>query len=170
MRQSLQGPHPDSIHQSRLGGRGPAYDSCMKSPVRVLALAVICAYACSNAAAQTAPQRVYPKRWVYVSNLLASDQDMASLRQIVETAAAHGLNGIVLSGKLDRIDLQPPEYFVRLKQLKEMCDRLGIEIIPTGFGTGYGGALLDHELNLAEGLAVKGALFVAEKGRAVFHP
>lgn len=142
----------------------------MKSPVRVLALAVICAYACSNAAAQTAPQRVYPKRWVYVSNLLASDQDMASLRQIVETAAAHGLNGIVLSGKLDRIDLQPPEYFVRLKQLKEMCDRLGIEIIPTGFGTGYGGALLDHDLNLAEGLAVKGALFVAEKGRAVFHP
>ena len=141
----------------------------MKQRVRFLTVAAICACVCSMAAAQPNAKRVYPKRWVYVSNPLVTDQDVAALRQIVETAAAHGLNGMVLSG-LDRMDRQGPEYFLHLKQVKEMCDRLGIEIIPTGFGTGYGGALLEHDRNLAEGLAVKGALFVAEKGRAVFQP
>ena len=114
-------------------------------------------------------QKIYPKRWVYVSNTLATDSDLAALSQIVETAAAHGLNGMVLSGSLDSIDLQNPDYFRRLKQIKELCDRHGIEIIPTGFNVGYGGALLAHDRNLAEGLPVKGALFVAHGGKAVFQ-
>jgi hypothetical protein len=121
-------------------------------------------------AAQPAGKKVYPKRWVYVSNSLANERDLAAARQIVEVAAAHGLNGMVLAGGLDRIDIEPPAYFVRLKQLKELCDRLGVEIIPTGFNVGYGGALMAHDRNLAEGLQVKGALFVAGKGEAVFQP
>jgi hypothetical protein len=144
-------------------------DSSTKQQARLLIVAAICACMCSCATAPPAAKKVFPKRWVYVSNPLATDQDVAALRQIVETAAAHGLNGMALAG-LDRIDRQGPEYFVHLKQIKELCDRLGVAIIPSGFGTGYGGALLAHDPNLAEGLAVKRALFVAERGRAVFQP
>jgi hypothetical protein len=119
--------------------------------------------------ATPAQPKIYPKRWVYVSNSLDTDRDLAEVSRIVETAAAHGMNGMVLAGSLDRIDLQPPEYFRRLKQLKELCDRRGVEIIPTGFNVGYGGALLAHDKNLAEGLPVKGALFVASGGKAGFQ-
>ena len=140
----------------------------MKQRIRLLTVAAICACACSMAVAQPAAKRVYPKRWVYVSNPLETDQDVDAVRRIVEAAAAHGLNGMVLAG-LDRIDRQGPDYFVHLKQVKEMCERLGIEIIPSGFGTGYGGALLEHDRNLAEALAVKGALFVAQGTHAVFQ-
>jgi hypothetical protein len=123
---------------------------------------------CSLLAAQPAEKKVYPKRWVYAGSNLATDDDLTKLSQIIETAAAHGLNGVVMSG-LDQIDLKPPAYLNRLKQLKQLCDRLGVEIIPSGFGTGYGGALLVHDPNLAEGLPVKGALYVAGKGKAVFQ-
>ena len=55
---------------------------------------------CSLTVAQPAEKKVYPKRWVYVSNRLASDKDLADIRTIIETAAAHGLNGMVLAGAL----------------------------------------------------------------------
>jgi starch phosphorylase len=59
--------------------------------------------------------------------------------------------------------------FERLKKIKETCDRLGVEIIPTGFNVGYGGALMSHDRNLAAGLPVKDALFVARGGEARFE-
>ena len=124
-------------------------------------------------AAQPAAKKIYPKRWVYVGTGLATDNDLVKIREIIETAAAHGLNGIVLSAGLDQIDRQPPAYLERLKQMKQIADRFGVEIIPSGFGTGYGGALLAHDKNLAEGLPVKGALYVvgsgAGSGQAVFQ-
>ncbi len=131
---------------------------------------LFCSLIGSLAAAPPAAKRVYPKRWVYVSTNLASEGDVADVSRIVETAAAHGLNGMVLAGPLDRVDLQPPEFFTRLKRVKEVCDRHRVEIIPAGFNVGYGGALLAHDRNLAEGLPVKGALFIAGKGKAAFQP
>lgn len=120
-------------------------------------------------AAAPVAKKIYPKRWVYVSSSLANDKEVAAVLEIIETAAAHGMNGMVLAGTADRIDLEPPEYFGRLKQVKQLCDRKGIEIIPTGFNVGYGGALLDHDRNLAEGLPVKGALFIAHNDKADFQ-
>ena len=132
--------------------------------MKLLACLLSAALLCSLAAAQAPEKKVYPKRWVYVGADLATDNDLAKIREIIETAAAHGLNGMVLSAGLDHIDLQPPAYIARLQQLKQLCDKLGIEIIPSGFGTGYGGALLAHDRNLAEGLPVKGALYVVGTG------
>ena len=56
----------------------------------------------------------------------------------------------------------------RLTKVKEIVDANHIEIIPSGFNTGYGGAILMHDKNLAEGLLVKDALFVAKGGSAQF--
>ena len=39
---------------------------------------------------------------------------------------------------------------------------------PAGFGTGYGGSILGQDKNLAEGLLVKNALFVAKGETAQF--
>jgi len=57
--------------------------------------------------------KVYPYRWVYVSRGLRKDSDVEEIARIVKAASEHGLNGMVLAAGLDRLDLQPPDYFRR---------------------------------------------------------
>jgi hypothetical protein len=114
--------------------------------------------------------KVYPDRWVYVSTGLESDQELARVEGIARTGAEHGLNGMLLSAGFDDLDLKSGDYLERLKCLKQTCDRLGVEIIPTGFGVGYGGGVMAHDKNLAAGLPVRGALFVAGDHEARFVP
>lgn len=114
--------------------------------------------------------QVYPHRWVYVSRSLQRDQHVEEIRAIAATAAAHGLNGLVLAAGLDRLDLQPPAYFERLRQVQALCQQYGLELIPSIFSAGYGGSVLAHDRNLAEGLPVERALFTAAGGEARLRP
>ncbi len=111
----------------------------------------------------------YPCRWVYVSNGLRRDTDVAHVQKVIRTASEHGLSGMVLSAGLDRLDRQPPEYFQNLETIKQTCRETDIEIIPIIFSAGYGGAVLGEDRNLAAGLAVKDALFVVQGHTATFH-
>lgn len=114
--------------------------------------------------------REYPYRWVFVSSSLRSDKDVAEIERIVRTAAEHGLNGMVLSAGLDRLDRQPPGYLERLQKVKETCDKHGVEIIPNIFSVGYGGSVLGYNRNLAAGIPVKDAPFLVNKGEATLNP
>jgi hypothetical protein len=137
----------------------------MKKSFTFLVLLGIAIAACSVAVAQQ--KKIYPDRWVYGSASLQSEKDVQDLCDLIRTAAEHGLNGIVLSG-LDRISLYSPEELAHLSKVKEIADANHMEIIPYGFSTGYGGAILQHDMNLAEGLLVKDALFVVKGGTAQF--
>ena len=112
--------------------------------------------------------RAYRDRWVYVSADLDSDQELARVESIAHTASEHGINGILLEAGFDAMDLKSPENLERLRRLKQTCDRLRVEIIPAGFGVGYGGGVLSHDKNLAAGQPVHGALFVAKGHEATF--
>ena len=112
----------------------------------------------------------YSYRWVFVSRSLRADKDVADVERIVRTASAHGLNGMVLSAGLDRLDRQPPEYLQRLAQVKQICSEYGVEIIPNVFSVGYGGSVLAHNRNLAAGIPVNDVPFVVHDGRARFVP
>ena len=114
----------------------------------------------------TAPAADYPCRWVYVSRGLHKDQDVEDIRGIVETASRHQLNGMVLAAGLDHLDRQPVDYFRRLEQVKQVCARQRIEIIPIVFSAGYGGSVLAYDRNLAEGLPVHDARFVVAGNEA----
>lgn len=114
--------------------------------------------------------RVYPDRWVYVASNLDDDNDVAAIRDIARTAAEHGLNGMVLNAGLDKIDLQPASYLRRLEEVNKICSQEALEIIPCIFSVGYGNSLLAHNPNLAEGLPVTDALFVASNGEARLRP
>ncbi|MCS7314098.1 MAG: hypothetical protein RMI94_05755 [Bryobacterales bacterium] len=122
------------------------------------------------APAERAEKKVYPHRWVYVSRSLRTDQHVADIERIATIASAHGLNGMVLAAGLDRLDLQPPEYFRRLRRVQAILEQKGLELIPILFSAGYGGSVLAHDRNLAEGLAVREALFVASGGTARHEP
>ena len=115
-----------------------------------------------------AQTHAYRDRWVYVSTDLASDQELARIEGIARTAGEHGINGMLLSAGFDAIDLKSPESLARLQHLKRICDGLHVEIIPTGFGVGYGGGVLSHNRNLAAGQPVRRALFAAGQQEARF--
>ncbi len=110
----------------------------------------------------------YPCRWVFVSRSLRSDADVAQIERIVKTGSEHGLNGMVLSAGLDRLDRQPPEYLDRLRKVREFCEARGVEIIPNIFSVGYGGSVLSYNRNLAAGIPVRDVPFVAAGGEARF--
>ena len=114
--------------------------------------------------------KVYPYRWVYVSSSLRRDSDVEKITQIIKTASEHVLNGMVFSAGLDRIDLQPPDYFSRLEEVKRISEKYNVEIIPIIFSAGYGGTVLGHDKNLAAGIPVRDALFVVEDGKAHLVP
>lgn len=113
---------------------------------------------------------VYPYRWVYVSRSLHRDSDVADIKKIVQTASESGLNGMVLAAGLDRLDRQSTDYFVRLEQVRLICSRSRIEIIPIVFSVGYGGSLLAQNKNLAAGIPVERALYMVEGETAHFVP
>lgn len=121
-------------------------------------------------AAAVAAAKVYPNRWVRVRSNLREDSDIERIRAIADVAAKHGLTGIALSAGLDSLDLKPPEYFDRLKKVRALCEERDLEIIPSFMSSGYGGAVLAHDKNLAAGLEVKEALFEVRDGRATLKP
>jgi hypothetical protein len=113
----------------------------------------------------------YPDRFVWVFGWgLGRDADVAAITKVLDTAATNGLNGAVLSAGLDTLSLQPPAYFHRLDQVRRVCARDHLELIPAIFSVGYGGGALAHDRQLAEGLAVIDAPFLARHGEALLVP
>ena len=113
---------------------------------------------------------VYPNRWVYFSRNLGADNDVEDFRAIAQTAASHGLNGIMLATSFDNFDRQNDNFRGRLSQIKQIAAGAPIELIPAFFNAGYAGGLLSHNRNLAEGIPVKGALFTVQDGMARLTP
>ena len=62
------------------------------------------------------------------------------------------------------------EFTDALLEARAIAARNGIEIIPLFASPGYAGGLLAHNRNLAEGLPVRDAPFVARGAEAVFEP
>jgi hypothetical protein len=115
-------------------------------------------------------EKPLPLRWVYISRGLRSDQDVEDIRKIAKTASENGLNGVMLAAGLDSIDLKPPDYLPRLEKVKEILRENHLEMIPNVFSAGYGGGILAHDKNLAEGLPVKDAAYVVKGMQAVIVP
>ena len=114
--------------------------------------------------------KVYPYRWVFVMRQMRSDSDVERVREIARVAAAHGLNGMVLSAGLDRLEKQSPEFIERIRKVKAICDEYHLELIPQIFSAGYGSGVLAFDRNLAEGLPVTDASFVVKNGEARVDP
>ena len=105
--------------------------------------------------------KAYPYRWVFVWKPLSDATQVEEIREIAKTASEHGLNGMVLSTVLDRLDLESPYTFKYLKGIENICKEYGLDLIPQVMSVGYNAFMLAHDKNLAEGLPVKDALFIA---------
>ena len=116
------------------------------------------------------PAAALPHRWVYVVRNLWTDRDLDEIREIVRIASAHGLNGLVLSGGLDRLEQQPADYLERVRQVKAIWAQFHLELIPQIFSAGYGANVLSFDINLAEGIGVTAAPYMVRNGEARIEP
>jgi len=78
-------------------------------------------------------RKPYPYRWVRVASNLRDDSEVERIRQLVTTASEHGLNGMAFSAGLDQLDQKTPDYFQRLKRVREICAERKVDIIPSFF-------------------------------------
>ncbi len=109
----------------------------------------------------------YADRFVWVFGWgLGRDADVTNITQVLDAAAKHGLNGAVVSFGLDTLCKKSPDYFRRLDEVKAVCERHQLELIPSVFSVGYGSAALAHDRNLAEGLPVNDAPFLVQGDEA----
>ncbi len=113
----------------------------------------------------------FPDRFVWVFGWgLGTDTDVAELTRLLETAGKHKLNGAVVSFGLDSLCKRDADFFRRLEAVRQACETNHLELIPSVFSVGYGGGILSHDKNLAEGLPVTDAPFVVQSNEARFVP
>ncbi len=79
------------------------------------------------------------------------------------------MNGVLLAAGLDNVHRKNADFLARLAEVKKICAAEKLEIIPQLFSIGYGSAILSYDRNLAEGLPVRDALYVAAGGSARFQ-
>jgi len=111
----------------------------------------------------------YPDRFVWIFGWgLGKDSDVAEITKVLDTAGRAGLNGAVVSFGLDTLCKHDAAYFRRLESIQRACERNRLELIPSVFSVGYGGGILSHNRQLAEGLPVVDAPFIVTGGEARF--
>jgi hypothetical protein len=118
-----------------------------------------------------AAAEAYSDRFVWVFGWgLEKENDVAEINRLIDTAGKAGLNGAVASFGFDTLCKQDEKFFQNLRRVQQSCEREHIELIPALFSVGYGGGALAHNRNLAEGLPVENALFIAGATEARFAP
>jgi len=113
----------------------------------------------------------YDRRWVWVMTNLLVEKEADRVAALVERAARDGYNGVVINDyKLNFLGRMPGHYFQNVARVKEAAGRAKVELIPAVFPIGYSNGLLTNDVNLAEGLPVEDAPFVARGGEAAPVP
>ncbi len=119
------------------------------------------------------PQSSYPelpspsleKRWFFCFGYERTRVGLDAIKKLLATA--HNFNGMVLSSwDLDAVGHWSADDKALLSELAAYCAERNIELIPTGFSAGYGGAALGHDRSFAAALPVALQL-IARDGRIV---
>ena len=113
------------------------------------------------------PEPKFARRWFYSMHNLQVDSAADELVGLIARAGEAGYNGVVVSDyKLNVLDRVPERYFENLERVRRAAEAAKVEIVPALFAVGYSSGLLAHDPNLAEGLPVVAAPFVAKGGEA----
>ncbi|OPZ23087.1 MAG: hypothetical protein BWZ10_00030 [candidate division BRC1 bacterium ADurb.BinA364] len=105
--------------------------------------------------AQSAEGSLLKDRWFFCFGYKRDRQGVDAIRSLIDVAADHGLNGMVLSSfNLDGITRWNESDISLLREIVDYCSAKKIEWIPTGFSAGYGGAALSFDPSFAAALPV----------------
>lgn len=118
-----------------------------------------------------APPQDRPELWIYISTNLLVDANVDRFEELCRRASKAGYTRILLAdSKLAKLGDMDKRYFRNAGRARKVAADLGLEIVPALFHVGYSNSMLWHDPNLAEGLPVRGALFVVMGGEARLEP
>ena len=107
-------------------------------------------------------------RWVYLATNLLVDKNVENALKLLDRAAKAGYNGVVLNdSKFCRWDNLPEKYVQNVRRVRKACRDRKLACIVGVCPIGYSNDLLSRDPNLAEGLPVVDAPFVAKNGQLV---
>jgi hypothetical protein len=108
------------------------------------------------------------QRWVYLATNMLVDKHVEEALLIVKRAAKAGYNAVVLTdSKFMRWDRLPDQYVQNVRRVREGCRDLKLGCIAAVCPIGYSNDLLSRDPNLAAGLPVRDAPFLARDGKLV---
>lgn len=101
------------------------------------------------------------ERWVYVpANFLVPEQ-VTRVEKLMREARRIGYTHVLVSdSKFSRLDELDQRYFSHIERIRAVASELDLKLVPAVFPVGYSNDLLSRNVNLAEGLPVRDALFV----------
>ncbi len=106
--------------------------------------------------------------WFYMPTNMLVDENVTKDIALLERAAKAGYNGVLLAdSKFMRWDILPDRYAQNVRRVRQACRDLKIDCIAAVCPIGYSNDLLSRDPNLAEGLPVVNAPFVARDGKLV---
>ena len=109
-------------------------------------------------------------RWFYLSTNFIRPENVTMINGLLDRAKAAGFNGMLVNdvkfGRLFGGSLPDP-YFNNLQNVLEHAHDLGMKVIPATAHFGYSEEILYHDPNLAEGLPVRYAPYVAGQDHIV---
>ena len=107
-------------------------------------------------------------RWIYLATNLLVDKNVDDALALLDRAAKAGYNGVVLTdSKFLRWDQLPERYVQHVRRVRQACRDRKLACIACVCPIGYANDLLSRDPNLAEGLPVVDAPFLAKGGRLV---
>lgn len=110
-------------------------------------------------------------RWLFAYQGVGTPEEVEDLIALLPRAQASGYNAVVLTANsLFKTAPMSAQYVEGVRKIQAAAQMYGLELIPSVMPFGYSGGLLDEDRNLAEGLPVTEALFVAKDGRLEFVP
>ena len=136
----------------------------------LLTTALLVVSSLAGASAQQQAPELLPHRWFSATHDVADPAQRDALIRLINTAADHGLNGVLLATGFAAFKIKDAATLEGLKAVKAACDRRGVELIPCIPGVGWGAALWEEDPYLIAGVPVRDTLMVVRSGRAMLEP
>lgn len=134
----------------------------------IIAVAAVLAALAEAGQAQEVATPTLHHRWVYLSTNMLVDKNVEDAIAILKRASEAGYSGAVLTdSKFMRWGQLPERYLQNVRRVRQEFRDLHLDCIAAVCPIGYSGGILSRDPNLAAGLPVKGAPFLAKDGKLI---
>ncbi len=111
------------------------------------------------------------ERWVYAPVNFLVPAEVERLDKLMRNAKSLGYTHFLITdAKFCRLHELDKKYFAHIERIKGLARELNLQLVPAVFPVGYSNNLLSQNVNLAEGLPVRDALFEVHDGEAQLVP
>ncbi len=107
------------------------------------------------------------ERWVYAPANFLVPAEVERIEKLMRTSKSLGYSHFLITdSKFCRLNELDKRYFDHISHVRKVADELDLKLVPAVFPVGYSNNLLSQNVNMADGLPVRDALFEIIDGKA----